>query len=119
MSNHSFHSFAIDAKAPVKLTERKSWAVGSIQFRVGRGDQFVKAIRQGIEDVLPLVLFDLFTPKEFQQILCGTIEKLNVAEWRRHTMLSQGGSRDYALWFFEWLSEASEEDKRSVSFSVE
>ena len=87
-----------------------------MQFRIGRHPIAINAIRKGFNEVIPLELLQMFTVEELQRFWCGEKE-LNIAEWRANTHTSHGVDAVSVEYLWQWLEQASDNERRSVTRS--
>ena len=113
MTNIFCHLLAIDTDVAYK--DRKKWIVHYLQFRISRGQKHIDAIRQGINDVIPLEILDTFSAEELQRWWCADIADLDVEDWKNHIHVEYGVSPKVIQYFYRYLDEATDERRRDVS----
>lgn len=72
-----------------------------------------KAFLEGMSDIIPLSILQMFTTQELQIIISGVDAEINISDWAAHTNYSGGfGPSDpYVQSFWKMVSEFDTEDK--------
>eukprot|EP01083_Nonionella_stella_P254505 874454_1 len=82
------------------------------EARLSEHDAFIESIRRGIDKIVPIDALNVMNWRELEILICGKKE-ININLLRRHTNYSSGlsASNPHIQWFWEVLSEFSEENK--------
>jgi len=82
------------------------------EARLSEHDTLIDSIRRGIDKIVPIDALNVMNWRELEILICGKKE-ININLLRRHTNYSSGlsASNQHIQWFWEVLSEFTEENK--------
>ena len=100
---------------PTAFEDRKKWVVQFLQYRVGRRQYIIDAIREGFNEVIPIDMLDLFTAEQFRIMLCGLQAEIDVVAWRQWTNdYTYAPPAESVGFLFRFLAEAEDTERRLV-----
>ena len=103
---------------PVAYADRKEYAVKMIQHRISRGQWVIDAIRQGINEILPIEWLNAFSTNVLKIMLCGAETPINPNTWGEYatSFMADPPPTESVEHFWHWIyCDASDKDRRDVS----
>jgi hypothetical protein len=85
---------------PVKFADREEWAKLSIQARLNESDQQIRAIKKGLNAVVPANTLSLFSSYDLELMVCGN-PVIDLDLLRKHTQyrgISSGSALVKNMW---------------------
>lgn len=95
----------------VEWKDRREYAEKVLAYKLGEGKEQISAIRRGLVSVIPGQLLYLWTPKEFEGMVCGQ-DDVDIEVLRTHTRYCGCSPSDaHVIFFWSVLSSFSQEER--------
>jgi hypothetical protein len=102
------------SKIVVTKDNLKSYIYALLYHRLFLGiHEQMAAIRAGLDSVIPLLLFRMFSPEELMNLFCGKLQ-IDIKLLRGKTKYEKKENNPLVEWFWEILEEMTDEERSKL-----